>query len=273
MRYLLTSFLFAVLNSNAVCQTTTYNPDANEDNVVGVSDMLALLSLFGETDVDEDGIWDSSDDCLSDTCQFKAYLLIEPIELAGQIGTYMYQNGSSSFFGYSGGGIPTTSDDIFQYMSFYDEFAGTGEIAWADNNGNGVMDSDEFNGITVPALIEVEIPQESGGLDNYNNDITQYLFKTVKLPSGTAGQYHASFLISDESIGGVDSGNRIAQFSFGVASSVCLPVSSDQIAYGQSVFYEGENFAPGTYRIYKLYISLDNSSSNHYFKASGLATE
>jgi hypothetical protein len=62
MRYLLTSFLFAVLNSNAVCQTTTYNPDANEDNVVGVSDMLALLSLFGETDVDEDGIWDSSDD-------------------------------------------------------------------------------------------------------------------------------------------------------------------------------------------------------------------
>jgi hypothetical protein len=48
---------------------------------------------------------------------------------------------------------------------------------------------------------------------------------------------------------------------------------TDQIDYGQSVFYEGENFAPGTYRIYKLYISLDNSSSNHYFKASGLATE
>ena len=48
MRYLLTSFLFAVLNSNAVCQTTTYNPDANEDNVVGVSDMLALLSCLGK---------------------------------------------------------------------------------------------------------------------------------------------------------------------------------------------------------------------------------
>jgi len=270
MRYFFVSFLCAVLNLNAVCQTTTYNPDADEDNVVGVSDMLALLSLFGETDVDEDGIWDSSDDCLSDTCQFKAYLLIEPVELAGQIGTYMYQN-SSSWYGYSNGGLPSTIDHIFQYMSFYDEFAGTGEIAWADSNGNGVMDSDEFNGIAVPALIEVEIPQESGGLDNYGNDITQYLFKTVELPLGTVGDYHASFLISDESIGGVDSGNRIGQFSFGVTNSVCLPIQTGD--YYQSVLYESENFTPGTYRIYKLFYSLDNSISNHYFKASGLATE
>ena len=43
-----------------------WNPDADGDGNVGVTDLLALLSVFSENDVDGDGIWDSVDDCIGD---------------------------------------------------------------------------------------------------------------------------------------------------------------------------------------------------------------
>ena len=47
-----------------------WNPDADGDGNVGVTDLLALLSVFSENDVDGDGIWDSVDDCIGvyDAC-------------------------------------------------------------------------------------------------------------------------------------------------------------------------------------------------------------
>ena len=59
--------LFAValvLNANAQEVSATYDPDVNGDNNIGVTDLLALLSLFSENDLDDDGIWDSQDDCI-----------------------------------------------------------------------------------------------------------------------------------------------------------------------------------------------------------------
>ena len=43
-----------------------WNPDADGDGNVGVTDLLALLSVFSENDVDGDGIWDSVDDCIGE---------------------------------------------------------------------------------------------------------------------------------------------------------------------------------------------------------------
>ena len=47
-----------------------WNPDANADAVIGVSDLLALLSVYGDTDLDGDGIMDSLDECVGsfDAC-------------------------------------------------------------------------------------------------------------------------------------------------------------------------------------------------------------
>ena len=39
-------------------------PDADGDDLIGITDLLALLSLFAEADSDGDGIWDSVDDCI-----------------------------------------------------------------------------------------------------------------------------------------------------------------------------------------------------------------
>ena len=50
-----------------------YQPDVESDFMIGVSDILGILSLFGEVDQDQDGVWDSNDLCLDlDACNFNA---------------------------------------------------------------------------------------------------------------------------------------------------------------------------------------------------------
>ena len=48
----------------------TWDPDADGDNYITVNDLLALLSVFEEADSDDDGIFDSQDDCIGsyDAC-------------------------------------------------------------------------------------------------------------------------------------------------------------------------------------------------------------
>ena len=50
-----------------------YQPDAEPDGAIGVSDVLAILGLFGSVDSDLDGIWDSNDDCIDqEACNYDA---------------------------------------------------------------------------------------------------------------------------------------------------------------------------------------------------------
>jgi len=68
MKKLLT-ILFAIalgLNLSAQTVSPTYDPDVDGDNNIGINDLLALLSLFAENDEDDDGIWDSQDDCVGE---------------------------------------------------------------------------------------------------------------------------------------------------------------------------------------------------------------
>jgi uncharacterized protein (TIGR02145 family) len=65
-RILVMLFAVAVCFS-ATAQTDyveTWDPDADGDGLIGVSDLLALLGVFQEEDMDNDGIWDSQDDCV-----------------------------------------------------------------------------------------------------------------------------------------------------------------------------------------------------------------
>lgn len=42
--------------------------DNNGDNIIGITDLVDLLARFGDSDLDEDGIWDSVDACVTDEC-------------------------------------------------------------------------------------------------------------------------------------------------------------------------------------------------------------
>ena len=51
--------------TTAFAQTNpNWDPDYNNDNTIGVADLLGLLGVFEEQDSDDDGIFDSQDDCV-----------------------------------------------------------------------------------------------------------------------------------------------------------------------------------------------------------------
>ena len=67
MKKLITILFAVALGLNLSAQTDyveTWDPDADGDGLIGVSDLLALLGVFQEEDMDNDGIWDSQDDCV-----------------------------------------------------------------------------------------------------------------------------------------------------------------------------------------------------------------
>ena len=54
-------FLALSLSAQVDCPNTF---DNNSDGAVTINDLLDLLAVFGDTDTDSDGIWDSIDDCI-----------------------------------------------------------------------------------------------------------------------------------------------------------------------------------------------------------------
>jgi uncharacterized protein (TIGR02145 family) len=54
-------FLALSLSAQVDCPNTY---DGNADGSVTINDLLDLLGVFGDTDTDSDGIWDSIDDCI-----------------------------------------------------------------------------------------------------------------------------------------------------------------------------------------------------------------
>ena len=61
--------LFLFVSSIGICQTVSDCPnmfDNNDDNLVNISDLLDLLVVFGDSDSDDDGVWDSMDYCIDD---------------------------------------------------------------------------------------------------------------------------------------------------------------------------------------------------------------
>ncbi|MGB1056036.1 MAG: hypothetical protein ACPGYM_03830 [Flavobacteriales bacterium] len=50
-----------------------WQPDSNDDQLIGVDDLLMFLSVFGDTDYDQDGVFDSADLCMDEeACNYLA---------------------------------------------------------------------------------------------------------------------------------------------------------------------------------------------------------
>ena len=91
-----------------------WQPDGNGDNLIGVNDLLDLLGVYGDTDYDQDDIWDSVDDCVGqyDECGVcngsgPSIPIIESIEIlydsvyAGPIDEWLvFEVGADTLFEY-----------------------------------------------------------------------------------------------------------------------------------------------------------------------------
>ena len=88
-------FLALSLSAQEDCPNTY---DGNADGAVTINDLLDLLAVFGDTDTDSDGVWDSIDDCLDlEACNYDA----NPTEPCGFIDA----------LGECGGGCEGDGDD------------------------------------------------------------------------------------------------------------------------------------------------------------------
>ena len=64
----------ALLPNLAAAQTDCeWNPDFEQDYAIGITDILAILGIFGAVDNDQDGLWDVNDLCEDTTaCNYDA---------------------------------------------------------------------------------------------------------------------------------------------------------------------------------------------------------
>jgi hypothetical protein len=96
----------------------------------------------------------------------RAYLFIEPTSGSSSIGQWMFDRGSD-FYGFTNESQPSQDQTTFNFdMNIYVDFSG-----WT----NG-----EF-----PTVIQQMVPQVTGGLDEFDNPIVAYNFKTTEVPANT----------------------------------------------------------------------------------------
>ena len=64
----------ALLPKPAAAQTDCgWNPDFEQDYAIGITDILAILGIFGAVDNDQDGLWDVNDLCEdTEACNYDA---------------------------------------------------------------------------------------------------------------------------------------------------------------------------------------------------------
>ena len=150
-----------------------WQPDGNGDNLIGVNDLLDLLGVYGDTDYDQDGIWDSADDCVGeyDECGVcngsgPSIPIIESIEIlydsvyAEPIDEWLvFEVGADTTFSYTC--FEWQCGDPLEYQGYDYETVQIGEQCWFAENLRTLTyandDSLEFN------LTGVEWSQTANG--------------------------------------------------------------------------------------------------------------
>jgi hypothetical protein len=98
----------------------------------------------------------------------KAYLFIEPFSSSSLIGQWMFDSGLS-FFGFSNYSQPAQEQVQFNIdLNTYVDFSG-----WT----SGIL----------PQIISANVPQSTGGLDSFGNQIVAYNFVTTEVSANTIG--------------------------------------------------------------------------------------
>ena len=181
----------------------------------------------------------------------RAYLFIEPVSGSSSLGQYMYNAGSTQFFGFTNGTQPSISGATFQTeMSLYVNYSG-----WT--NGQ------------FPTVIETFVPQSSGGVDSYGNPIVAFNFYTTIVSANTVGcdAWYTWLIPTNQT-------NSLYQTQIDVSTNnpnVLVSTLMEPTIYQNTFTYVGSVISNTTYRVYTSYPSNNFSLSNNdniYFKGS-----
>lgn len=252
------TMLFSIVTLQA--QTDSFCPDFNSDGLVGASDFLTMLSVYGEPweecstpAVPQDSLYaivfaESADDSQFGPDPDTDLLQYMFQELGGESAWYGFQAGSGVNGAYA--------DGLAAYMDWPGWQSGT------ENNLLGALTS------TVSTI--------DGGLDAYGNDRIAGSFETVKVPANTLrGNVWYSFwvpLVLLEA-GGALPTNSLVNFDSSSCNLNSLNVESSlrQI----DVIYTGPNWPNTTYRVFSGNGGFNQGASGvwdtttNYFKGGG----
>jgi len=138
-------------------------------------------------------------------------------------------------------------------------------IGWFGVNGNAwkynflnYVDIPYWGNGTLPPIIESNIPQTSGGFDDYGNPITKYNFKTVVIPKNTGnGVAHISILIPVSQMNNDTMRQRTIRVYEKIGNSLVTNGSytgpthtMDNVYYSVLFNYQGNRIPKGLYRLY-----------------------
>jgi hypothetical protein len=164
---------------------------------------------------------------------YNAYLFIEPVTGSEMIGQWMY-DGGSNFFGFTNESQPSQNQSTFEFdMNVYVDFPG-----WTSGD--------------FPIPIQQVIPQQSGGVDQYNNPVVAYNFTTTKVNADTTiGQSWYTWIIPT-----ILTNNDVqTEIDFNTTGNPNLltPVRTEPTIYQYTFDYTGSTITNTTYRVYTTY--------------------
>jgi len=181
----------------------------------------------------------------------QAYLFIEPFSASSSIGNYMYNNGSTGFYGFTNATQPSSSSSAFTLeMNLYCSYSG-----WT--NGE------------LPAIVKSQIPQVTSGFDSLGNPIISYNFQTVQIPPDSVlDNAWYTWIIPPAYT------NNQYQLEIGLSDNnpnIFTSVYTEPTIYSNSFYYSGGTIAQYTYRVYTSYPDPTfriNNNTVLYFKGS-----
>jgi hypothetical protein len=165
----------------------------------------------------------------------------------------MYDRGSD-FYGFTNESQPAQNQTTFNFdMNIYVDFSG-----WT----NG-----EF-----PTLIQQIVPQTTGGLDEFDNPIVAYNFKTTEIPANTTGSESWYTWIIPTTLT-----NNKKQVEIDINNTgnpnLLTAIKTESTIYQHTFTYTGSTIQNTTYRVYTTYpnsIFKLNNTQNIYFRGNSV---
>ena len=190
----------------------------------------------------------------------KAYIFVEPITKFQTVKTYLLS-------------LPKTPLYHFNFTGFF----GVNANAWKYTYQNYV-DMPYWNNGVLPAIIESDIPQTSGGVDDYGNPVVAYNFKTVKISKNTVNSLAwVNILIPVNAMNGDTKRQRTVNHREikNNATVLNLNRNMDNVVYSTIINYQGNRIPKGLYRLYSTYPGTGlritfNTTNDVYLRGNGI---
>jgi hypothetical protein len=178
----------------------------------------------------------------------KAYVFVEPSSKYVMISKYLRDSTKKSplhplpFLGYNGLGAAISIK--YNFSNYVDM------PHWYDGR--------------LPAIIQADIPQTSGGLDTYGNSKMAYNFTTVKIPKNTAvGTAWINILIPVSAMANDTKRQRTVYTYEKIGNTLVTngswsgwTITMEKVIYEYIINYQGNRIPKGIYRVYGSYPDL-----------------